>query len=674
MYEDRPANGRLDSWKEIASYLNRDVRTVIRWQSNGLPVHRVPGGKRKAVFALTSEIDAWLLQHDSPPAVSSGGSAAAMEERAELSPGAGVIASSGQGSPAVSRAQKRMFILGGILLVAAMITIVAAFAHPPDRAVLQPVHLAQLTDDGRNKINLRTDGKFLYFNEFEGSHEVLASIALSGGAIRKIPTLFPNVELHDVSRDGQYLLISSFVGTETERPIWYLSTQDGVSRRIGDLVCHSARWSPGNQRVACATGTAIIVADFNGLHKRSLPPFNRPPAVLAWSPDGSRLRLVLQDASGANSPWEIAVPSDAATASPAVQLNLGIACCLDWAWGRPDAFFYMGLPAKGRTALFLQRERSSWIDWTERNFAIPVDIGTLQSIAPASSGNSLFALIDGPWRGQLLKVNGEKAFEAVFPGLSAVYLSFSPDGQWMTYTNTVDQSLWRSRADGSNTLLLSRGFEYVQFSSWSPDGRRIAFMGKMPGRPWRIFLVDRDGGAAVEAAPGEDSQGAPTWSSDGQKLAYGTVLCTETQSCRIRTVDLKSRHVEDLPKSQGFRTARWSPDGKYIAAFVPDKHQIMLFNLRKHRWRLLAESVNGDNLSWSHDSQFVYADSPQGERPVIERFRVGDGQRSKVVSLSELQKAPGQTDFWFGLMPDDSPILVQRFTGSEVYALDWKQP
>jgi len=52
---------RLDSWKEIADYLRRDVRTVIRWErERGLPVHRIPGGKRSVVFAYREEIDRWL--------------------------------------------------------------------------------------------------------------------------------------------------------------------------------------------------------------------------------------------------------------------------------------------------------------------------------------------------------------------------------------------------------------------------------------------------------------------------------------------------------------------------------------------------------------------------------------------------------------------------------------
>src|SRR5438874_10214286 len=51
---------RLDSWKEIATYLKRGVRTVQRWeQEAGLPVHRLLTEKRGVVHAYTSEIDSW---------------------------------------------------------------------------------------------------------------------------------------------------------------------------------------------------------------------------------------------------------------------------------------------------------------------------------------------------------------------------------------------------------------------------------------------------------------------------------------------------------------------------------------------------------------------------------------------------------------------------------------
>ena len=51
---------RLDSWKEIAAYLNRSVRTVRRWEATeGLPVHRHMHRSQGSVYAFRSEIDAW---------------------------------------------------------------------------------------------------------------------------------------------------------------------------------------------------------------------------------------------------------------------------------------------------------------------------------------------------------------------------------------------------------------------------------------------------------------------------------------------------------------------------------------------------------------------------------------------------------------------------------------
>ncbi|HZQ22119.1 MAG TPA: hypothetical protein VFA89_04905 [Terriglobales bacterium] len=54
----------LNSWKEIAGYLGRGVRTVQRWESNlGLPVRRVAVSERSPVFAFVSDLDFWLHTH-----------------------------------------------------------------------------------------------------------------------------------------------------------------------------------------------------------------------------------------------------------------------------------------------------------------------------------------------------------------------------------------------------------------------------------------------------------------------------------------------------------------------------------------------------------------------------------------------------------------------------------
>jgi TolB-like protein/Tfp pilus assembly protein PilF len=61
-------DGHLDSWKEIAAHLGRDVRTVQRWErGEGLPVHRHQHDKLGSVYAFRDELDAWKAARSARP-------------------------------------------------------------------------------------------------------------------------------------------------------------------------------------------------------------------------------------------------------------------------------------------------------------------------------------------------------------------------------------------------------------------------------------------------------------------------------------------------------------------------------------------------------------------------------------------------------------------------------
>jgi tetratricopeptide (TPR) repeat protein len=65
--EDTPPERRVESWKEIAAYFGRDVRTVRRWERNeGLPVHRHLHGFRGSVYAFQPELEGWLARRSVP--------------------------------------------------------------------------------------------------------------------------------------------------------------------------------------------------------------------------------------------------------------------------------------------------------------------------------------------------------------------------------------------------------------------------------------------------------------------------------------------------------------------------------------------------------------------------------------------------------------------------------
>src|SRR5712691_43142 len=62
-----PTARRLESWKEIASYLKRDKRTVQRWEKEyGLPVHRLQLNTGSTVYAYPPELDAWYAERQPP--------------------------------------------------------------------------------------------------------------------------------------------------------------------------------------------------------------------------------------------------------------------------------------------------------------------------------------------------------------------------------------------------------------------------------------------------------------------------------------------------------------------------------------------------------------------------------------------------------------------------------
>src|SRR5271170_1737267 len=83
---------RLDSWKEIAAYLKRDVTTVQRWEKREeMPVHRHLHDRMGSVYASRAELDAWSRSRNLQAAQENGANATppdppAIQPHAAISP------------------------------------------------------------------------------------------------------------------------------------------------------------------------------------------------------------------------------------------------------------------------------------------------------------------------------------------------------------------------------------------------------------------------------------------------------------------------------------------------------------------------------------------------------------------------------------------------------------
>jgi Tol biopolymer transport system component len=209
---------------------------------------------------------------------------------------------------------------------------------------------------------------------------------------------------------------------------------------------------------------------------------------------------------------------------------------------------------------------------------------------------------------------------------------------------------------------------------WSPDSKRIAFLDVSTDKPWRICLISAEGGTAEPVLSEQHNELAPTWSPDGNSLAFSYAPWLETaapETSGLYVVDLRTRKPEKLPGSEGLFGPQWSPDGRYIVAPRADLQAIMIFDVRSKTWTEL--SKNAGFSTWSRDSRYLYFES-FGREPSLLRVRVTDHRLEEVVSLKGFRATGWSGGVWIGFAPDDSPLMLRDIGTQEIYALDWEAP
>src|SRR5262249_7488937 len=141
-------------------------------------------------------------------------------------------------------------------------------------------------------------------------------------------------------------------------------------------------------------------------------------------------------------------------------------------------------------------------------------------------------------------------------GVNGTKFIFSRDGKWVAYVSIVDDTLWRSRVDGTERLQLTFSPMFSNMvSSWSPDGSQIAFSAGIPGKPFQIFRISRDGGNPEPLTEGNRGRGdiTPSWSPDGKSLVFGEYA----DPGRVLLLDVQTRKQTPLPGSENRGATAW---------------------------------------------------------------------------------------------------------------------
>jgi Tol biopolymer transport system component len=520
-----------------------------------------------------------------------------------------------------------------------------------------------------------TDGPQIYFVDATAGHYSLAHVSATGGEPVPIVTPLPNVKLFAISPDGAELLVGSFVGSEDEMPLWTVPTSGGSPDRLGGATGHGGAWSPDGQRIVYVNGSSLFIMNSDGTGSRQLAAVPGKAWQPRWSPDGRVLRFTLEDIqTNAYSLWEISAEGR----------NLHRLLPewreppIDWAdgdaagnWTPNGTHFVFSSRRTGLSGIWDIRENGGFLGRSPLKPALlTTSDATLRNLVPAKNGKRIF-FVGSKENSELARYSAHlKQFVPYLSGISARWIGFSRDGQWIAYVTTPDRMLWRCKLDGSDrrqlTFLPLRAF----YPRWSPDAKRVAMEGLN-----RVWLLPADGGTPlpIEIPAGKQKAYRPTWSPDGNSIIMQAGLPSDQQNAIYR-VDLKTRKAVMLPGSEGLHVPEWSPDGRYVSATTQDDRKLMLFDFRSNQWSQLAAGSVLITSFWSPDSKYLYWEDYGAVGAPVFRMRITDGKRERIATSNQIPWAPDASYYLAGIAPDGSPIAaIQRGT-ADIYALDLELP
>jgi serine/threonine protein kinase/Tol biopolymer transport system component len=573
-----------------------------------------------------------------------------------------------------------------LLLTGALLATILVRPLPPPRIV----GTTQVTNDDLSKFTYVTDGRRLYYTaETVGGVYKSFQVSAKGGESLPLPAFTDGMVLADISPDQTELLFLK--GPADAMRVWVAPVLGGAPRRVGELTVEGffVSWTPNGQDLTYVKNGELCIARSDGTGRRRLTKVAGRPANPMSSPDGRTIRFDLVNASQSSSVWQMS--KDGSDLHPLLPDWHHQQCCGSWTADGKYFLFNSGpniWAIREKTGLF-QRASSEPVQLTA---------GPLQMSFAITSPDSKRLFVGGVRpRSQLVRYDARsRQFLPYLGGISAEGLDFSSDGNLVAYVAYPEGTLWRAKADGTERQQLTLRPSKTSWPRWSPDSKQIAFMGALPGKPQRIYLIPSDGGTPRPVTPGDSSETGdfdPQWSSDGTSLVFGgdpnlgsgtggieladgNSLAyggpQRTQGRLLHLLDLKTRRTSVLPGSEGLTSPRWSPDGTRMAAFSSRGSLILFDPKTRHQTELAKGKL--DNLAWSRDSEFVYFNRRTGSNVALLRMRIRNRKTAQITTLNDVNNTAGTYGPWTGPSPDGS-LLLQRDAGtSQIYALDWEAP
>ena len=665
----KPPEDRLDSWKEIAAYLNRDVTTVQRWEKReGMPVHRHVHDKLGSVYAFRVELDAWARGRK-PAAAAENGDDAPSASSDALPPGA-----------AISNWKSKWKI---VLPLAAAIGVLAIgvvlWLQKIEYFWRNPIAAARfqtVTDiDGvAQAAAVSRDGHFVAFlSDRDGQMDVWVTQVGSGefhnlthGSAPELVN--PSVRTMGFSPDGSLVTFWARKqgGSSGDISIWAVPTLGGQPRPYLEGVAEFD-WTRDVSRLAYHTpgpGDPLFVSD--GTRRLDGRPIFTAPAGLhchfpLWSTDSAFIYFVEGSLPDKLDIWRITpgggtperITSHSARVTHPVLLDRRTLMYLagdadgsgPWLYSVDverriphklssglDRYTSLAASADGRRLVVTQASPKRTL-WRLRLADSPAEAPAPARIS-LTTGTGFSPRLGGEY---LLYVSATSASESVWKlangtgtelwnGVGAQVFggpAISPDGRSIAFSVRQHEKnvLYVMQADGTNARIVTESLDLQGNPAWAPDGQSILSAAEDRGVP-HLFRIPMDGGAPVLFV--QDYSVDPAWAPDGRFVFYSGPDIGTTFSVKAVTSEAGARAFPALTLTRGARHLTFLPGGRALLFLQGDIQH-------KNLWRLDLETGAKRQLT-NLAPDFDIRDfdiSPDGREVVLERVQ----ERSDVVLL-----------------------------------------
>jgi Tol biopolymer transport system component len=576
---ERPFEDRLDSWKEIAAYLKRDVTTVQRWEKReGMPVHRHLHDRMGSVYASRVELDAWTRRRNLPPAQENSRSTLETGPTVETSP----TPPPPQLIPGTFRTRWTLVLLLG--LVAALAISAVLWLQKTEHFWRSPIADARFQtvsdfDGLEQSAAVSRDGHLIAFlSNRDGQTDVWLTQAGSGafhnlthGSVKELAN--PFIRTPGFSPDGS--LVTFWVhkpggSSGDDIGIWAVPTLGGEPRPYLEGIAEFD-WSRDGSRLTYHTpgpGDPLFVSN-GSLRSGDRPIFTAPAGLHGhfptWAPDGAFIYFVLGELPDKLDIWRIRP-----------------------AGGTPERITsHMGRVSHPvlldrRTLIYLASDPDGSGPWlysmdVERRLPHRLSSGPdrYTSLAATPDGRRLVATLASPrrtlWRLRLPLAIQDAPTQASAPAQISLTTStgFSPrlgaDSLLYVSANGTGESIWKLANGAATELWSGQGAQILGGPAIAPDGRNIAFSIRQRGKTL-LYVMHADGTNARMLTDSLDLQGAPAWAPDGQSI---TLAAGDHGVPHLFRVPIDGRAAVSFVREYSVDPA-WAPDGRFVVYSGPD--------------------------------------------------------------------------------------------------------